>query len=216
MTSSYLSVEITIQPATSEQQTKLEVLVDDRDVHKLPAIKPGQSLRWDMQTYPCDIDPGSTIGLKLVEKHYLSPDREVIVEYKISDVTNETSITKDAGVFPSRLSSFGLTSKRSSTASSAKALTIKIKFLDSNQLHPIAKLVVGLFTKAWEYLEKNQKQHEDLERLLDGLTQMQPFIDSIKDRAKEPALEHVILALLLLIEDTSNYIINSMYQTNAG
>lgn len=45
---------------------------------------------------------------------------------------------------------------------------------------------------------------------------MQPFIDSVKDRAKEPALNHTILALLHLIEDTSDFIINSMPQPGAG
>lgn len=45
---------------------------------------------------------------------------------------------------------------------------------------------------------------------------MQPFIDSVKGRATEAALEHVIISLLLLIEDTSNYIINSMNRTSTG
>lgn len=61
-----------------------------------------------------------------------------------------------------------------------------------------------------------QKQHEDLQRLLDGLAQMQPFIDAVKKRANESVLEHIILRLLHLIEDTSNYIINSMHQTSTG
>ena len=99
--------------------------------------------------------------------------------------------------------------------------------------------MIGLCTKAWEvcifslgflsrhlttlvisqttqYLEKLQKQHEDLQRLVHGLAQIQPFIDLIKNHAKEAALQHVILALLLVIEDTCNFIINSMYQTNTG
>ncbi|KAF8605751.1 hypothetical protein BDV93DRAFT_543347, partial [Ceratobasidium sp. AG-I] len=267
--------EITIQPTTSERQTKLEVLVDGRSVHKLSTIKPNQVLRWDMQTYPCDVHAGSTIGLRFIEKHQLSPDREVLVEYTFSDTINQTTITKHPGAFPSGLSALKLSSKRPNTASTAKPPTVTVNLLDLSQvasnysaallratnmveetngpldrlgnsrevlktilgfgavvaeLHPTAKLVIGLCTKAWElrpltahttsqpiqYLEKLQKQHEDLQRLIDGLTQMQPFIDSIKHRTKEAALEHVIHSLLLLIEDTCNFIVNSMHQTSAG
>ncbi|KAF8594663.1 hypothetical protein BDV93DRAFT_159998, partial [Ceratobasidium sp. AG-I] len=252
--------EITIQPITSERSAKLEILVDGRSVHKLSTIEPGKDLHWEMQTYPCDVHPGSTIGLRLIEKHQLSPNREVLVEYRISDVANQTSITKDAGTFPSGLSALGLISKKPTTAS-VKPLTVTVKFMNLSQittsysdtfiratklieetqgplnrlgnfrevlktivdfgavvaeLHPTAKLVVGLCTMAWEHLEKIQEQHEDLQRLIDGLKQMQPFIDSVKNYAKEAVLKPIILALLLLIEDASNYIINSMHQTSAG
>ncbi|KAF8596008.1 hypothetical protein BDV93DRAFT_500786, partial [Ceratobasidium sp. AG-I] len=253
--------EITIQPTTSERPTKLEVLVNGQSVHKLSIVKPGQTLLWDMQTYPCETHPGSTIGLRLIETHYVSPDREVLVEYTISEAADQTSITRHPGAFPSGLSAFGFPPRTSNTAGPGKSFTVTVKFLDLSQvansysaafvratkmaektqgpldklrssrevlktilgfgaavaeLHPIAKLVVGLCTRAWEYLEKMQKQHEDLRRLLDGLAQIQPFIDAVKKRATEAALEHVILALLWLIEDTSNYIINSMHRTSTA
>ncbi|KAF8605748.1 hypothetical protein BDV93DRAFT_506822 [Ceratobasidium sp. AG-I] len=253
--------EITVQPATSERATRLKLFVDGRNVHELSTIKPGQTLRWDMQTFPCDVHSGSVIGLKLIEKHYMSPDREVLVEYAVSETVNQTSIIKDAGVFPSGLSTLGLVSRRPKTARTTKSLAVAVKFtnlsqIESNhsatfieaakmageaqgpldklgnyrgvlktilsfgaavaELYPTARLVIGVFTTAWEYLEKLQEQHEDLQRLIDGLTQMQPFINSVRDRAKEAALDRVVLGLLQLIEDTSNYIINSMNQTNAG
>ncbi|KAF8595954.1 hypothetical protein BDV93DRAFT_514527 [Ceratobasidium sp. AG-I] len=242
--------EITIQPATSESPIKLEILVDGQTVHKLSTIDPNQTLRWDMQTYPW-----------FIEKHHTSPDREVFVKYTFSDAENETSITTDAGPFPSRWPAFGLVSKRPNATSAAMSIIVTVKFLDFNQiasnysnaldratkmveetrgpldklgnsretlktilgfgvvaaeLHPIAKLVIGICAKAWEHLEKIQKQHEDLKRLLDGLTQMQPFIDAVKNRAQEEVLEHVVLGLLKLIEDALNYIINSMHRTSAG
>ncbi|KAF8596004.1 hypothetical protein BDV93DRAFT_80081 [Ceratobasidium sp. AG-I] len=253
--------DITIQPTISECPIKLEVLVDGQNVHKLSTIKPSQTLRWDMQTYPCDVHQGSTIGLKLIEKHHTSPDRELLIEYTVSEAVNQSVVTKHAGAFPSQWPAFGLVAKRPNTASATTPLVVTVKLLDLSQitsnysnafdrattmveetqgpldklgnsretlktilgfgavvseLHPIAKLVIGLCTRAWELLEKIQKQHEDLERLINGLTQMRPFIDSLRKRAREAALEHVVFGLLKLIEDVANYIINSMHQTSAG
>lgn len=68
----------------------------------------------------------------------------------------------------------------------------------------------------FQQLENIQGQYEDLNRLMDGLAQMQPFIESIKDRATESALKDMILALLYLIEDTSNFILNYLSRTGAG
>ncbi|KAF8600074.1 hypothetical protein BDV93DRAFT_511135 [Ceratobasidium sp. AG-I] len=84
------------------------------------------------------------------------------------------------------------------------------------QLHPAAGLVVGLCTQAWEYLEKVQDEHDDLRRLITGLEHMRPFIESVKGRAKEAALKHTTLALLYLIEDTSNSVINYVSRASAG
>ncbi|KAF8598901.1 hypothetical protein BDV93DRAFT_321708 [Ceratobasidium sp. AG-I] len=83
------------------------------------------------------------------------------------------------------------------------------------ELHPTAKLVVGLCTKAWEHLEKLQGQHDSLEKLIGGLAQLRPFIESVKSRAKD-VLKDTIVALLYLIEDASNFIINYVSRTCAA
>ena len=64
-------------------------------------------------------------------------------------------------------------------------------------------------------LEKVQGQHDSLEKLINGPAQLRPFIDSVKSRAKD-VLRDTIGALLYLIEDTSNCIINYVLQANLG
>ncbi|KAF8593484.1 hypothetical protein BDV93DRAFT_612218, partial [Ceratobasidium sp. AG-I] len=83
------------------------------------------------------------------------------------------------------------------------------------ELHPTAKLVVGLCATAWEYLEKAQGDYDSLKRLIDGLEQMLPFIESVQGQAKEDGLKQAILALLHMIEDVSNFVINYLSGTNA-
>lgn len=67
----------------------------------------------------------------------MSPDREVLVEYTITDAANQTSITKDAGAFPSRLSAFGFASKKPNPPSNARSLKVTVKFLDLSQVSHI-------------------------------------------------------------------------------
>lgn len=45
---------------------------------------------------------------------------------------------------------------------------------------------------------------------------MRPFLESVTERAKEKVLKETISALLNLIEDTSNFILNYMSKTTAG
>ncbi|KAF8598914.1 hypothetical protein BDV93DRAFT_512070 [Ceratobasidium sp. AG-I] len=83
------------------------------------------------------------------------------------------------------------------------------------ELHPTAKLVVGLCAKAWQDLEKVQGQHDSLEKLINGMAQLRPFIESVKSRAKD-VLKDTIGALLYLIEDASNFIINYVSKTSVA
>lgn len=64
----------------------------------------------------------------------MSFDREVLVEYGISDATDQTSIIKHTGGFPSRLSAFGLGSKKPNAPGNSKSLTVTVNFLDPSQV----------------------------------------------------------------------------------
>ncbi|KAF8602950.1 WD40 repeat-like protein [Ceratobasidium sp. AG-I] len=67
--------------------------------------------------------------------------------------------------------------------------------------------VVEVCAMAWEHLEKLQQLHDDLRKLLGGLDRMVPFIDFVKEHAKNSLLGNTINALLNLIEDASNFMI---------
>ncbi|KAF8600055.1 hypothetical protein BDV93DRAFT_511122 [Ceratobasidium sp. AG-I] len=254
------STEITLHPAVSKHSIGLEILVENKSVYKLPSVNPGQTLRWDLQTFPCDVRMDSRVEIKLTKSYQLSSDSELLVGYEISETTNQTSITKSNIAFPTRSSTSWFTSKKSTSTSKGKQLTMTVRFPDTKEmahdysialvkaktmienensplerignarvvlktvldfggvvaeLHPIAKLVVGLCTKAWEHLEKLEGQHDSLQDLISGLAQLSPFIESVKNRAKE-VLQDTIMAILYLMEDTSNFIINYVSQMGVG
>lgn len=73
---------------------------------------------------------GSTIALKFTKKHWGSPDREVLMEYTISENTDQTPITRSVGAFPSLRSSLGITSKKPDNAGSSKSVEVTVKFPD--------------------------------------------------------------------------------------
>ncbi|KAF8598067.1 hypothetical protein BDV93DRAFT_353588 [Ceratobasidium sp. AG-I] len=70
-----------------------------------------------------------------------------------------------------------------------------------------AKLVVGLCVMVWERLEKLQRLHDDLRKLLGGLERMIPFIEFVKEHATNNLLGGTVTGLLNLIEDASNFIL---------
>lgn len=55
-----------------------------------------------------------------------------------------------------------------------------------------------------------------MQRLMDGLKRMLPFLDLVKDYSKESLLGETISALLNLLEDTSNFIISQFLDKAAG
>lgn len=67
-----------------------------------------------------------------------------------------------------------------------------------------------------QLLETAQKCHDDLQTLMDGLEQMQPFIRAVMEHAKENVLKGTISALLNLIEDASNFILTYLSDSVAG
>ncbi|KAF8595290.1 hypothetical protein BDV93DRAFT_515116 [Ceratobasidium sp. AG-I] len=84
------------------------------------------------------------------------------------------------------------------------------------ELNPAAKVVVSLCTKAWEHLEEFQRLHDDMQRLINGLTRIIPFLDFVKEHSKESLLEGTISALLDFIEDVSSFVIVYLSNTPTG
>lgn len=65
-------------------------------------------------------------------------------------------------------------------------------------------------------LEKAQREYDSLKRLISGLDRVLPFIESVQGRVKENVLKDTVLALLDLMEDVSNFVINYLSHANAG
>jgi O-antigen/teichoic acid export membrane protein len=55
-----------------------------------------------------------------------------------------------------------------------------------------------------------------MQKLIDGLDRILPFLDSVKQHSRETRLRGTISALLNLIEDTSNFIVGYMSDTVVG
>lgn len=81
-----------------------------------------------------DVNPGSRIELKFIEKHRGSPDREVLVDYIVPDHLNLALVTKRVAAFPSLFSSFGFSSKRPAAPSQNKWLEVTVKFPDLSEV----------------------------------------------------------------------------------
>ncbi|KAF8598899.1 hypothetical protein BDV93DRAFT_478129, partial [Ceratobasidium sp. AG-I] len=253
--------DITLHPNTSKRPIELEILIDNKAVHKFPPVEPGRSLVWDVQTYPCDAYIGASIQLKFIEKHRTSADRDVVVAYIVLDDSNRAPLTKHIGAFPTLFPTFRISPKKPAEPELRESMKVVVEFLNMDEIakdysamlitvsdiardrsgplermgnsrvvlktiigfgvvvaeiHPTAKLVVGLCTKAWEHLEKIQGQHDDLQRLISGLEEILPFIESVKGRARENVLQDTIVSLLHLVEDASNFIISDVSRSGAG
>ncbi|KAG8717427.1 hypothetical protein FRC08_007514 [Ceratobasidium sp. 394] len=70
-----------------------------------------------------------------------------------------------------------------------------------------SKVAFALCTKAWEHMEKQEKQAAELEDLVQSLARMVPTIESVQ-RIADANLGDTVAAMLDLIEDTSLFILN--------
>ncbi|KAG8690889.1 hypothetical protein FRC08_010319, partial [Ceratobasidium sp. 394] len=69
-----------------------------------------------------------------------------------------------------------------------------------------AKVAFSLCTKAWEYLETQEKQDAKLCELVENIAGMIPSVESVKDLA-DADLAETVIAMLNLIEDVSLFIL---------
>ncbi|KAG9126198.1 hypothetical protein FRC07_004489 [Ceratobasidium sp. 392] len=70
-----------------------------------------------------------------------------------------------------------------------------------------AKVVFSVCTAAWEHLERQEKQDEDLNMLVKQMRRAVPSVNSVQDIADDN-LKETVMGILNLIEDVSLFILN--------
>ncbi|QRW13889.1 hypothetical protein RhiLY_12888 [Ceratobasidium sp. AG-Ba] len=83
-------------------------------------------------------------------------------------------------------------------------------------LNPSAKIVVALFTAAWEHIESIQRNYQEMDRLVNGLDRMMPFLELVRKNSRESRLIGTVTNVLNLIEDVSNFVTGYMANTAPG
>ncbi|KAF8595292.1 hypothetical protein BDV93DRAFT_528805 [Ceratobasidium sp. AG-I] len=250
--------DITLEPNISKFPIELRLLVDGQEVYRFVPVKTGDPLRWDLISTPCDVHLQSQVVLMFTEQHRLSAQNRVgFLEYIVSDLQGEPTVTFDMTLPTSGFFAFGFAAKnRSPDIFTVKinllslgkiekyyakvleslriAVTNESSFLGGDntvanlfrtildfahqaaELYTNSKLVLVLWMKAWENLVNLGHFNINTQRIVDGLMQMRPFIESVKHRLKETNLRSTILSLLGLIEDISNFIIGHLSDTAAA
>ncbi|KAG8683029.1 hypothetical protein FRC08_014570 [Ceratobasidium sp. 394] len=89
--------EIKLEPSSCKYDTSIELLVDGKEVHKLPVIKKGQPLCWDDISFPCDVHETSTIAVIIIEIHTMR-DRRESATYQMAQVMGQDAILIGASV----------------------------------------------------------------------------------------------------------------------
>ncbi|KAG8680990.1 hypothetical protein FRC08_015921 [Ceratobasidium sp. 394] len=84
--------EIKLEPSSPNYDISIELLVDGKQVHKLPAIKKGQPLCWGNLSLPCDVHETSTIAIVIIEVHTVRDKRESTT-YQIAQVMGQDTLS---------------------------------------------------------------------------------------------------------------------------
>ncbi|KAG8736527.1 hypothetical protein FRC10_009213 [Ceratobasidium sp. 414] len=213
-------IEIKLEPATSTYPITAKVLVDDKMAHRLPKIARGQPLLWH------DVPPWQV-------PHIGS------VEYIISAVgdQHETTLACDTGKFTIKLEfatpepDEDVATKMLDKAQKAdrqQRLLEKLgptrnaikTILDLGtavaELHPAAKMALGICNQAWAKLEAQEQCDASVESLIDGLASIMPYVEAVKVAAKLPQLQRTVASLIHLIEDASRFIIEYKFDGGAA
>ncbi|KAG8719181.1 hypothetical protein FRC08_003465 [Ceratobasidium sp. 394] len=223
--------EIRLEPSTSKHSVSAKLLVDDTVISRLPIIEPGRLLRWN-NVPPCDVHPGSRVIVRLYEKHYLGLTGPCIgsAEYIASTIMDqrEISLVFQSCNFTARV--IFLTpgpDQREAAKALSKAQVAEhqqrllqklgpirsaIKtILDFGvavaELHPAAKAAFAVCNQAWSKLEAQERCDASVESLIDGLSNVLPYVEVVEKTAKLAQLRKNIDALIKLIEDASWFII---------
>ncbi|KAG9121971.1 hypothetical protein FRC07_001833, partial [Ceratobasidium sp. 392] len=225
--------EITLEPDKSAYKIIIELLVDGNRSHKLPSIQQGQPLRWTDLRLPCDLSESSSIGVQVTEVHPFSPkDRVGKATYRSSEVIGPGfgSAGCDNGMFEvhvkmldeetakqaylEALQKVQRLEKQSGVLEKAGRVGDAFKvFLNLGSLmadlDPTggAKIVFSVCTAAWEHLERQEKQDEDLNMLVKQMRRTVPSVNSVQAIADDN-LKETVMNMLNLIEDVSLFILN--------
>ncbi|KAG8765956.1 hypothetical protein FRC12_007180 [Ceratobasidium sp. 428] len=82
------------------------------------------------------------------------------------------------------------------------------------ELHPIAKVVLGVVNKAWEKLEAQEQCDESVDRLIEGLISILSPVSTVEKVATSHGLKQTVKSILELIKDASQFVIE--YHAEAG
>lgn len=66
-----------------------------------------------------------------------------------------------------------------------------------------------------QQLEKVEQLHADFRKLLEGLDRMVPFVEFVREYAMNKLLGDTVTALLNLVEDSSNFILEYLSGSSA-
>ncbi|KAG8711757.1 hypothetical protein FRC08_015492 [Ceratobasidium sp. 394] len=221
---------ITLDPATSSYDVAITLLVDDKKVHKLRRVQKGQTLRWDDLPLPCDVHENSTLTVQVDEIHK-TRDRTELHKYQIPRVLGHDSwsIGRGNGKYAVEVeflnsemaerayreafakvqqleSQVNVPGKTGKARAAFKALLMLGSTMTKLDPSGGTRMAFVVCAKAWELVEEQDKQNEDIHKLVEDLGRMIPPIESVK-RLANANLGQTVMGMLNLIEDVSLFIV---------
>ncbi|QRV94610.1 hypothetical protein RhiJN_22628 [Ceratobasidium sp. AG-Ba] len=222
--------EIQLQPAPMAYPISLKILVDSQEIHRTPTIPAGRPLIWgDIPYFDVKFDH-SRIEIRVYEHHTFSAPRIGSAEYAITDIGESLITARDCNAsgllvtitHPHPESDKDVAAKVLSIASATKrqkrlleklgpARNVIAVILEVGgavaELDPRAKAVFGLVDQAWKKLEGQGKCDASVDELVQGLLDILPAAEAVKQAARLPQLQDTIKAIWGLIEDASKFVI---------
>ncbi|CAE6526672.1 unnamed protein product [Rhizoctonia solani] len=219
--------EIGLQPLVSKKTIKGELLIDGKVADVLSAIDKGQMLKWT-KLIICDANPSSRILLAVYQRNLRIYSRYESESCLVSDIMESSKktlmINIDSVQYGAEIKALDraqveelsaqsrekLTKMEQTNAPSDKLKTIQCMFKSMlefgslvAEVHPIAKIVLAVCTRAWEKVEEQQKSDEELDDLAGRLVGMAPLVDEVRKHARLEPLRQNVEEFLHLIEDVS-------------
>ncbi|KAG9119888.1 hypothetical protein FRC07_004865, partial [Ceratobasidium sp. 392] len=188
----------------------------------------GSSLQWNNVPH-CDIQMTSRIEIRVYENRFFGLERIGSVDYAVADIDESLVISRNCNpagpsitiTYPTPQSNEDVAAKVLLNAAAIKrqkrlleklgpargVIESVLKFGTANQLDPRAKAVFAVVNTAWETLAAQEKCDASVETLIDGLSDILPSAEAVKQAAKLTQLRDTIEALWKLIEDSSQFVV---------
>ncbi|KAG9093275.1 hypothetical protein FS749_014702 [Ceratobasidium sp. UAMH 11750] len=223
--------EIALTPIRTTRPIDVKILVDNEEMHRLARIEKGQPLIWKDLMLPCDLRNDSVFTVQVTEVHRATPDITGAATCPARSIIDRDNVTIgcDDGKFTlkglfmghdaaktayedalarvqqmerptSLLNKYG---RYGAAFTTLLALGTALSELDPSGS---AKVAFSVCTKAWQHLEKQEKQDKDIHDFVEQLARMTPTIKSVQDVA-DAHLQDTIADMLNLIEDASLFIL---------
>ncbi|KAG8719047.1 hypothetical protein FRC08_003792 [Ceratobasidium sp. 394] len=222
--------EIELTPAISACPVEIKIVVDGKELYRLPRIERKNILHWKDLVLPCDLRDDSNLTVQITEIRTLR-NRVGFAVYRMSQAANSDDLSTECynRIYTSKVVFQSQDAAgRAYTEALAKAQQMESRgvlktsgpvgtafktLLDLgsalSELDPTggSKVAFTLCTKAWEHMEKQEKQAAELDDLVQSLARMAPTIESVQ-RIADANLGDTTTAILNLIEDASLFILN--------